>query len=247
MKHTELLNTRTRREIACGEIRVLEEHDGRVIIGTIPYNRDSVPFLGFIEVISPGAWKRTLSEKAEVKALVNHNSGALLGSSTNGTLVLTDSEAGLSCRCILPKTGYAADLYEVISRGDVRTMSFGFIPRRYREEKERMYLEDGDLFEVSFGVSFPAYEGTNTVIERRLPMGKLVKREIDLEKLKDILNKEEALTEAELEEVKALISVLEEKAGIKQGAPGETSDLADPKEESWRSIAEGYGFKEGKQ
>jgi HK97 family phage prohead protease len=242
-KYREHLNRRERRDIACAEIRALEEAESHVIIGVIPYNRESSSFLGFTEVITPRAFERTLKEGAEVKALVNHDSRALIGSSGNGTLGLTSSEAGLACRCVLPQTSYAADLYEVIKRGDVQTMSFGFIPRQYRDDGQKAYLEDGDLFEVSFGVAFPAYEETQTIIERRLPMGRLVKREIDFDVLKEILTKEEALTEAEIEQVQALIAVLKEKVGEKEAEPaGDAGDAE--RAASWESIAAQYGFKE---
>jgi HK97 family phage prohead protease len=245
MGYKDILNKQTRRDIAGGEIRALEENNEHVIIGTIPYNRDSSPFLGFTEVITPRAFERTLQERAEVKALVNHSARALIGSRGNGTLTLESGETGLTCRCVLPKTSYAEDLYEVVKRGDVKTMSFGFIPRKYRDDNERCYLEDGDLYEVSFGVPFPAYEETDTIIERRLPMakvGKLVKREIDMEKLAEIVNKEE-LTEAEIEQVKELISLLEKKVGVeKEKEEGEESPPPAAQEASWRSIAERYGF-----
>jgi HK97 family phage prohead protease len=237
VKHEELLNKRTLREAAGAEIRAVEENDAHVIIGTIPYNRDSSPFLGFIEVITPQAFERSLKEGAEIKALVNHDSRALLGSSGNGTLTLTSGDAGLSCRCELPKTSYAADLYEVVKRGDVKTLSFGFMPKKYREENNKLYLEEGELFEVSFGVSFPAYKDTNTVIERSVGMKSLVKREIDADKLKEILDKEE-LSEEEIEEVKALISLLEKKVG----SAGEDAAPEPERKDSWRSLAEKHGF-----
>jgi HK97 family phage prohead protease len=240
VEYAEYLNKRTKREIAGVKVRAVEENEAHVLIGTIPYNRDSTG-LWFIEVITPQAFERSLQEKAEIKALVNHEASALLGSSRNGTLTLENGEEGLTCRCVLPKTSYAEDLYEVIKRGDVQTLSFGFIPRKYREKNSKYYLEDGDLFEVSFGVSFPAYEETTTIVERRVPMSNLVKRELDVNKLNEILAKEE-LTEAEITEVKELISLLEDKVGSKGG----TGENVPAKEASWRSLLEKHNFKEKK-
>ena len=76
-------------------------------------------------------------------------------------------------------------------------------------------------------------------------MGRLVKREIDFDALKEILTKEEALTEAEIEQVHELIALLEEKVGKKQEEPaGDAGDAE--RAASWESLAARYGFKEDK-
>src|SRR6185369_5208677 len=59
------------------------------------YNKESRDLGGFVEVISPGAFKRSLANRDDVKALFNHNAEAVLGRVRNNTLVLNDSTEGL--------------------------------------------------------------------------------------------------------------------------------------------------------
>jgi len=143
-----------------------EADDGkRTITGLIPYNSRSVD-MGFVEVITPTAFSKTLSDGADVKALAAHDSSKVLGRTKNGTLRLTSTEAGLSCECDLPDTSYARDVYELIKRGDVTTMSFGFYPvkteRKIEDGAETDYLLEVRLLEVSFAVAWPAYEATSS-------------------------------------------------------------------------------------
>lgn len=148
------------------EIELREEQDKpRTIVGKIPYNSRSVD-MGFIEVITPTAFSKTISDGADVKALYAHDSAKVLGRTKNGTLRLVPDADGLICECDLPDTTYARDVYELIKRGDVTTMSFGFCPVKVRQEiedgKAVDYLQEVRLIEVSFAVAFPAYEATNS-------------------------------------------------------------------------------------
>jgi hypothetical protein len=116
-----------------------------------------------------------------------------LGSTKSGTLSLENSDAGLLCRCELPNTSYANDLYEIISRGDVKTMSFGFSPVKWEDGNNRKMrtLKEVSLHEVSFGVSFPAYPETNSIAELR----SITEMNIDVEQLNNILGKNELIEE----------------------------------------------------
>lgn len=162
------------------EIRAeLDENNNKVITGVIPYNKRSVElsdwwYGDFIEKLSPGCFAKTLGDKAEVKALRNHNDTEILGNTKSGTLSLTDSDKGLVCRCVLPHTTYADDLFESTTRGDVTTMSFGMIvydelweEGDEGEPKIRTIL-NAKLDEVSFGVTYPAYPDTNAFESRTL-------------------------------------------------------------------------------
>lgn len=156
------------------EQRAIEEDGKKVITGFIPYNKRSVN-MGWAgeeyEVLSPGCFKKTLADKNEVRAFFNHDDSKVLGNTKSGTLVLTDTPEGLECRCELPNTSYANDLYEVIKRGDCRTMSFGmYIVKRTFEDKGDTTIStinDAALDEVSFGVAYPAYPQTSSeTVER---------------------------------------------------------------------------------
>jgi HK97 family phage prohead protease len=126
---------------------------------------------GFFETIKPGAFARAIREKQDVKALWNHDSGVVLGRTTSGTLRIAEDARGLAIEIDLPNTTAAADLRELIERGDVDQMSFAFITRR-DDWSERMVdnlmsvvreLQDVDLYDVS-PVTFPAYEETDIAV-----------------------------------------------------------------------------------
>jgi len=189
------------------EIRSSEKEGNKYVEGLIPYNSKSVPMWGTIEVIDRTAFNKTIADKNEVRALWNHNDSYILGSTKSETLSLENSDNGLICRCKLPNTSYANDLYEIIERGDVKTMSFGFTPIKWEdtENGKLRTLKEVRLHEVSFGVMFPAYEETTSLTYLR----GLKEMNIDLEKLNEILEKEE-LTDEEIATVKEVIKKLED-------------------------------------
>src|SRR5665213_3392642 len=106
---------------AAKELRVQTASDGtRTISGMIPYNSRSCDIGGFVEIISPGAFSSALVPGADVLCLRDHDQKLLMGRSTSSTLVLADSSAGLTFRCILPKTQSAIDLVASIDRKDIK-------------------------------------------------------------------------------------------------------------------------------
>lgn len=143
-----------------------DEGKPKKIIGLIPYNKPSVD-MGFTEIISPSAFTKTLNDKSDVIALFNHDSSQVLGRVSKNTLILSSSNEGLVCECILnPKVTHAMNLYYEIERGDVTTMSFGF--EILQEDVERTSdgevhtLKEVRLIEVSYGVANPAYPDTTS-------------------------------------------------------------------------------------
>ena len=172
------------------EIRALTKEDKKIVEGIIPYNSKSLPMWGMIEIISNTAFKKTLADKNEVRALWNHNDERVLGSTKAETLVLEQSDAGLLCTCELPDTTYANDLFEIISRGDVTTMSFGFTPVKWEDVDNGKNiirtLKEVQLHEVSFGVIYAAYPETTSVTHLR----GLQKTGINIETLNEVLEKD---------------------------------------------------------
>jgi len=168
----------------------LREDDGvRKLVGKIPYNSRSFD-MGFLEVITPTAFKKTISDGAQVLALIDHSSEKVIGNTRNGSLVLTDSADGLICEVMLPETSYAKDAYELVRSGYVTTMSFGFSVVKdhsiYENGHEIRFLEEVKLREVSFLVPFPAYGETESMTRSVLEY-----RNIDYDKLTDTLSKKE--------------------------------------------------------
>ena len=158
------------REFKATEVQIRELEDGKKVIeGLIPYNQRS-EWMGFYEYITPTAFNKTLADGADVRAFMNHDTNKLLGRVKNNSLRLRSDEVGLHIECELPDTEYARDVYNLISGGYNRGMSFGFSTVKDKwdeaEEDGRMvpvcHLIEVRLYEVSFCVSFPAYEGTNS-------------------------------------------------------------------------------------
>ena len=186
------MNKHEKRKLSFNSIELRAEIGAtgkKIVEGIIPYDSKSVPIWGTTEVISKTAFKKTLADKNTVRALYNHDDNKVLGSTESGTLVLENSEEGLICRCELPNTSYANDAYEVINRGDVKTMSFGFKPVKWLDEADgkTRTLKEVKLMEVSFCVPFPAYEETTSLTYMR----GLEKQNINIEALNEALEKEE--------------------------------------------------------
>jgi HK97 family phage prohead protease len=212
------------------EIRSSEKEGKKYIEGIIPYNSRSAPIWGVTEIIGRTAFNKTLKDKTEVRAFWNHNDSLVLGNTRSGTLELEDGEDGLTCRCELPNTSYANDLYEIVRRGDVKTMSFGFRPVKWddTENGKVRTLKEVQLEEVSFGVAYAAYRETNS----QTYMRGFMKRKIDIESINAILEKEE-LTEEDLTALREVIDALN--TVIKENSPeaeGEAARKEPPKEDT---------------
>lgn len=123
---------------------------------------------GFIETVRKGAFGRALNEGQDVRALINHDSGLILGRTTAGTLKLAEDSTGLHYQVDAPDTSYARDLAESMQRGDVTQSSFTFRVRQddwQREGRGRLRtLIDVDLLDVS-PVTYPAYEDTESGVQ----------------------------------------------------------------------------------
>jgi hypothetical protein len=184
-------------------IEVREEGDGMRFSGyAAVFNSASEP-LPFIERIAPGAFRKSLRARNDIKFLWNHDAGEVLGSTRAGTLMLTEDEKGLRVDGLLPNTSRGRDVAELLRRGDVDAMSFGFsVPAggdSWSEDGSERTLNSVRLFEVSL-VSWPAYSATaGTVAVRGLD--KIAKRaDIDADALADAvykLEEGETLTEDE--------------------------------------------------
>ena len=125
----------------------------------------------FSETIERGAFTRALDEQQDVRALVEHDSGRVIGRTKNGTLELREDNRGLFTRIELPDTQDGRDMATLISMGYLDAMSFGFTVQRDRWEqvdgKQMRFIEDVDLMDVSV-VAFPQYTSTEIAL-RSMP------------------------------------------------------------------------------
>ena len=175
------------------------------------FNSPSEP-LPFIERIAPGAFKRSIEARNDIKMLWNHDTGMILGSSRAGTLKLYEDERGLKVRAELPNTSAGRDAAELLKRGDVDSMSFGFsVPAggdEWSADGSQRTLKSIRLHEVSI-VAFPAYSGTAGTTSVR-GLDKVAKRaEVDAETLADVWLKVEEGENLSEEEGRLLNQVVE--------------------------------------
>ena len=156
-----------KRSITIDDFELRQAGDGMSFTGyAAVFNSPSQP-LPFIETIAPGAFKRSLSARNNVRMLLNHDTSRVLGTTRAKTLRLSEDSKGLHVEADLPETTYGRDLSVSMQRGDVDSMSFGFsVPRngdRWSEDGNQRTLVEVRLHEVSV-VSFPAYESTSASV-----------------------------------------------------------------------------------
>lgn len=137
-----------------------------------PIRRDTVHHRPFVEVLRPGCFDEGLRSSPDVRALYDHQKGALLGRTTNGTLRLWTDAVGLAYDVLTPDTSVGADCRELVRRGDIDGCSLGmyvmedeFVPRD--GPTDLRIVREAVLFEVTPACVFPAY-GSTTVALRSL-------------------------------------------------------------------------------
>lgn len=144
------------------DLEVRETGDGMTFEGyAAVFNAESEDLGGFREFIAPGAFKRSLQSRNEVKLLWNHDAGEPLASVRGGTLKLTEDARGLKVEARLANTTRGRDVAELIRSKTVDSMSFGFsvIKDTWNADGNVRTLNAVRLFEISL-VSFPAYQAT---------------------------------------------------------------------------------------
>ena len=182
------MKTKEIRSIKLDNVSAQEDGDIRYIYGKIPYNTKSQKmYIGYsncrFEKLDRNVFHKTLGDKSNVFANYSHDQSKILGSTKSNTLELEDKEDGLYIRCKVPNTSWGNDTWEVISRGDVTTMSFEFIPYDWVDDQveNTVTLRSAKLEAVAFCVAEPAYLETDSYASFR-------KRNIDLEKLSEAID-----------------------------------------------------------
>jgi HK97 family phage prohead protease len=148
------------------EIRAESGAPPRLVGYAAVFNSRSFDLGGFVEIVRPGAFSRSL-RGADVRALVEHDPGRIIGRNRAKTLTLGEDERGLKVEITPPDTQAGRDVVESVRRGDLDGMSFGFRTVKHRwtfdEDPKQPALRellDVDLFDVSV-VAFPAYPKTD--------------------------------------------------------------------------------------
>lgn len=151
-----------RRHVELSNMEIRNTDDGKTIVGgyVVEFEKLSVPLYGFREKVRKGAFEKSL-RNSNVKALWNHNSDLVLGSTKNGTLKLWEDDRGLKFELELPDTTWGRDAAATIKRGDVDGVSFGFetVVDEWDNSDENNVIRtlvEVNLFEIS-PTPFPAY------------------------------------------------------------------------------------------
>jgi hypothetical protein len=120
---------------------------------------------GQYEEMRKGSFDDALA-RSDVRAFYQHDRNLLLGRQSSGTLRVFADSKGLGYEIDLPNTTYANDLRELIARGDLNEMSFGFIPKvvSWSKAKDGLAIRShesvGELVDIS-PVTIPAFSGTS--------------------------------------------------------------------------------------
>jgi len=142
-----------------------------ILRGTaIVFNSLSLDLGGFVEIIRPRAITRTIDEKIDLRALVDHDTGKVIGRLSAGTLKVKADEAGLHIEIVPPNTSVGRDIVESVRRGDIDEMSFAFrvLDQAWNFEADPVLREvlDMRVSEVSV-VAWGAFPATEVDVARR--------------------------------------------------------------------------------
>ena len=205
------------------------EGDGMTFIGyAAKFNSPSEDLGGFVETIEPGAFRRSLRSRNDVKLLVNHDSGRVLASTRSGTMKLYEDEVGLRVEASLPNTSDGRDMAELLRRGDLNKMSFGFsvIKDSWNQEMTQRTLKSVRLFETSI-VAFPAYAATEAMVRS---LDKVATRaQVDADELADAVIKLEEGADLSEQEADLITKVVHSLAPQKQVEEEEQVNLLELK------------------
>ena len=152
------------------EIRA-EEGDGMTFTGYASvFNSSSEDLGGFREFVAPGAFKRSLQARNEIKLLWNHDTSEPLASVRGGSLQLMEDNYGLKVTAKLPNTTRGRDVAELLRSKVIDSMSFGFnvIKDSWSNNGAVRTLESVRLSEVSI-VTYPAYTATTAAVRSVAP------------------------------------------------------------------------------
>jgi len=156
------------RQFNLEECRFDKSKDGETIVRgyAAVFGQLSEDLGGFKEQIDSRAFDNVLED--DVVAVFNHDMNIIFGRTSSGTLKLSVDERGLVSEITMPNTQAAKDTIELMRRGDINKMSFGFIVDVDKwKESERGYVrtvkEVKRLIDVSL-VTKPAYPQTTAAV-----------------------------------------------------------------------------------
>lgn len=168
-----ILETRTFSQVK--EIRLNEDNNTAVVQGYATTFNSQYPIYGgpenggWIEQIARGATKKSISEKADVRFLINHE-GLALSRTSSGSLNLIEDEIGLysEARLNLNRPD-AQNAFYALKDEDVNQMSFAFrvIRDEWTEGRTLRTIKEVELVDVSL-VTYPANPATQMKLRNQI-------------------------------------------------------------------------------
>jgi HK97 family phage prohead protease len=153
-------------------LEVKADENGRTVIRgyAAVIESESQDLGGFVEIIERGAFDEVMKSNPDVFGKYNHE--RVIGRTSSGTMRLMVDERGLRYEIDPPRS--AADVVELIERGDVRGSSFAFRSRPAdetwsRDANGRMIrrIKKFSFLGDAGPVDTPAYMATETYVSKR--------------------------------------------------------------------------------
>jgi hypothetical protein len=114
---------------------------GYAAVFDTPWNPLMTERHGYSETVARGAFRKALEAvnrgDVNVPLLWQHERNQVLATTKSGTLKLAEDGKGLHVEARLPNTSLGRDVREMIARGDVKGMSYGFESRREDSHRYR--------------------------------------------------------------------------------------------------------------
>jgi HK97 family phage prohead protease len=153
-------------------LEVKADENGRTVIRgyAAVFESESQDLGGFVEIVERGAFDEVMQSSPDVFGKYNHE--RVIGRTSSGTMRLMVDERGLRYEIDPPRA--AADVVELIERGDVRGSSFAFRTKAAdetwkRDDQGRMVrrIKKFSFLGDAGPVDTPAYLATETYVSKR--------------------------------------------------------------------------------
>jgi HK97 family phage prohead protease len=153
-------------------LEVKADENGRTVIRgyAAVIESESQDLGGFVEIIERGAFDEVMKSNPDVFGKYNHE--RVIGRTSSGTMRLMVDERGLRYEIDPPRS--AADVVELIERGDVRGSSFAFRSKPADESWQRdangrmiRRIKKFSFLGDAGPVDTPAYMATETYVSKR--------------------------------------------------------------------------------
>lgn len=158
------------KEIRSSE-RVQIKNETRKVEGYAAVFNQESNYLGWIEIIKPGAITEDTIKRSDVFAKFNHDDSKVLARSKygSGSLMLSVDNIGLKYEFDAPHTQLGDELLEHLGRGDLGNSSFAFTLDPDNKKADRWYKKEGVMYREILEIDrlwdispvwSPAYDGT---------------------------------------------------------------------------------------